>query len=178
LLFFCPARGRFHILDLGGGAVPLYNELFMSVTAIDASCLFMDPGGCRGQGINSPNRFWRSAPVGFWGKDWGLPTQATLFAGSSYGLHLSRHRRELGFVARSGGCCFVVLGIRGWQVAKRAPDLFGQLLAAGITCWVLLQATINMGVSCGLLPTKGLPLPFVSFGGSSLIITMAAVGIL
>jgi len=86
---------------------------------------------------------------------------------------------ELGFVGALGVVIlFVFWGLRGWQVAKRAPDLFGQLLAAGIVSWVLLQATINMGVSCGLMPTKGLPLPFVSFGGSSLIISMAAVGIL
>ena len=84
---------------------------------------------------------------------------------------------ELGFRGRDRrDPRFYFWGLRGWQVAKRAPDLFGQLMAAGITCWVLLQATINMGVSWGLLPTKGLPLPFVSFGGSSLIITMAAVG--
>ena len=73
---------------------------------------------------------------------------------------------------------FIFWGWRGWQTAKRAPDLFGQLLSSGITIWVLLQAVINMAVSCGLLPTKGLPLPFISFGGSSMVITMAAVGIL
>jgi cell division protein FtsW len=86
---------------------------------------------------------------------------------------------ELGFVGAMGVVLlFVFWGIRGWQVARRAPDLFGQLLAAGITCWVLFQAAINMGVSCGLLPTKGLPLPFVSFGGSSLVITVTAASIL
>jgi cell division protein FtsW len=86
---------------------------------------------------------------------------------------------ELGFVGAIGLIVlFVLWGLRGWSAARRAPDLFGQLLAAGITSWVLLQAAINMGVACGLLPTKGLPLPFVSFGGSSLVITMIAVGIL
>ena len=86
---------------------------------------------------------------------------------------------ELGFVGACGLILlFVFWGLRGWQAAKRAPDLFGQLLAAGLTSWVMLQAAINMGVSSGLLPTKGLPLPFVSFGGSSLVITMFSVGIL
>jgi cell division protein FtsW len=86
---------------------------------------------------------------------------------------------ELGFIgAFAVICLFVYWGWRGWQTAKRAPDLFGQLLASGITSWILFQAVINMGVSCGILPTKGLPLPFISFGGSSMLITMAAVGIL
>lgn len=86
---------------------------------------------------------------------------------------------ELGFLgAVAVVLLFVFWGIRGWQAARRAPDLFGQLLASGITGWILLQAVINMGVSCGLLPTKGLPLPFVSFGGSSVVVSMIAVGLL
>jgi cell division protein FtsW len=86
---------------------------------------------------------------------------------------------ELGFIgAFALILLFIFWGARGWTAAQKAPDLFGQLLAAGITSWVLLQAIINMGVSCGLLPTKGLPLRFVSFGGSSLVITMMAVGML
>jgi cell division protein FtsW len=60
----------------------------------------------------------------------------------------------------------------------RAPDRFGSLLAVGITCWVVSQAVINIGAVVGLLPVTGIPLPFISYGGSSLIITMAAVGIL
>ena len=70
---------------------------------------------------------------------------------------------------------FATLGIR---VAVRAPDLFGALLAAGITAWVAGQAFVNIGAVVGILPVSGVPLPFVSFGGSSLVILMAAVGIL
>jgi cell division protein FtsW len=70
---------------------------------------------------------------------------------------------------------FAVLGIR---VATRAPDRFGMLLAAGITVWVTLQAAINIGGVVGLLPVSGIPLPFVSFGGSSLVFTMVGAGIL
>jgi cell division protein FtsW len=70
---------------------------------------------------------------------------------------------------------FTVLGIR---IALRAPDRFGMLLAAGITAWVGGQAFLNLGVVVGLLPVTGVTLPFVSFGGSSLLVTMAATGIL
>jgi cell division protein FtsW len=70
---------------------------------------------------------------------------------------------------------FAVLGIRA---ALRAPDRFGMLLAAGITSWIVGQAFINIGAVIGLLPITGVPLPFVSFGGSALVITMGAVGIL
>jgi cell division protein FtsW len=70
---------------------------------------------------------------------------------------------------------FAVLGIRA---AGNAPDHFGRLLAVGITAWVTSQAFINIGAVVGALPVSGVPLPFVSFGGSSLVILMAAVGIL
>ncbi|MBI3298533.1 MAG: putative lipid II flippase FtsW [Elusimicrobia bacterium] len=67
---------------------------------------------------------------------------------------------------------------RGLSIARRAPDLYGTLLAAGVTFLVSLQAFFNMAMSLGLIPTKGLPLPFISYGGSSLLVTMAATGIL
>jgi cell division protein FtsW len=73
---------------------------------------------------------------------------------------------------------FVALLIRGVRIARQAPNLFGTLLAAGITFTICLQAFFNMGMSIGLLPTKGIPLPFISFGGSSLLATLLGVGIL
>ncbi len=73
---------------------------------------------------------------------------------------------------------FAALTALGVQAALRAADLFGMLLAAGITAWVATQAVINIGAVTGMLPVTGVPLPFVSFGGSSLVILMAAIGIL
>jgi len=73
---------------------------------------------------------------------------------------------------------FFALAWYGLRAATRAPDRFGSLLAVGITTWVTSQAVINIGAVIGVLPVTGIPLPFISFGGSSLIITMAAVGIL
>ena len=70
---------------------------------------------------------------------------------------------------------FAVLGVRA---ALHAPDRFGTLVAAGITAWVVSQALVNIGGVVGLLPITGLTLPYVSFGGTSLVVTMAATGIL
>jgi cell division protein FtsW len=68
--------------------------------------------------------------------------------------------------------------IKGIQIARSAPDTFGSLMAFGLTCAMGLQVCINMGVALGLLPTKGLTLPFLSYGGTSLLLNMASVGIL
>ncbi len=73
---------------------------------------------------------------------------------------------------------FVAFMLAGMRIATRCRDKFGALLAAGITCSITVQAFLNMGVVIGILPTTGLPLPFFSAGGTSISITMAAVGIL
>ncbi len=73
---------------------------------------------------------------------------------------------------------FLILAYSGVRIALAAPDTFGALLAAGITAWLCLQAFLNIGVVVALLPITGITLPFISAGGSSLIISFAAVGIL
>lgn len=73
---------------------------------------------------------------------------------------------------------FAGLFICGLRISLRAPDTFGRMLAFGITLMLTLQAVINIGVVIGLLPTKGLPLPFISAGGSSLIISLLGIGVL
>jgi cell division protein FtsW len=82
----------------------------------------------------------------------------------------------LGSIAVIG--LFLLLAYSGVRVALAAPDTFGALLAAGITAWLCLQAFLNIGVVVALLPITGITLPFISAGGSSLIISFAAVGIL
>lgn len=85
---------------------------------------------------------------------------------------------ELGFI----GCLlvlglFVGLGLIGLRIALRAPDRFGMLIATGVTAWVVGQAAINLGAVIGVLPVSGVPLPFLSVGGTSLVITMFSVGV-
>jgi cell division protein FtsW len=86
---------------------------------------------------------------------------------------------ELGFVgAVVTVALFGLLLWRGIRVGLRVADPFGALLAFGVTALLVNQAVVNLGVVVGLFPTKGLPLPFVSSGGSSLLVAMAAVGLL
>jgi len=86
---------------------------------------------------------------------------------------------ELGFIgAILVIALFLVYGWRGLRAAFGAPDGFGRLLALGITAMVLSQALINFAVVLGMVPTKGIPLPFVSYGGSSLLVMLLATGVL
>lgn len=73
---------------------------------------------------------------------------------------------------------FAVLAYRGLRAGRRAPDRYGALLACGITCWLLVQAVLNTGSVVSALPFTGVPLPFVSYGGSSLCVALAGAGIL
>jgi cell division protein FtsW len=74
--------------------------------------------------------------------------------------------------------CFCVIAWRGMRTAMRAPDTFGAFLALGITMMLVLQAFVNISVVLGLMPTKGIPLPLVSNGGSSMLINLLGVGVL
>jgi len=86
---------------------------------------------------------------------------------------------ELGLIGTLGLLgLFVILVFKGFRVAALASDVFGRFLALGITMLLTMQAMINAGVVSGMLPTKGLTLPLVSYGGSSLLTTMLAIGIL
>ena len=86
---------------------------------------------------------------------------------------------ELGFIGATVVLlCFCVIAWRGMRTALRAPDRFGAFLALGLTTMVAFQALFNISVVLGLLPTKGIPLPFVSYGGSSLLINLIGMGIL
>ncbi|HEY1074674.1 MAG TPA: FtsW/RodA/SpoVE family cell cycle protein, partial [Patescibacteria group bacterium] len=86
---------------------------------------------------------------------------------------------ELGFV-RSLLVLLVIgaLAYRGYQIASRAGDDFSRMVAFGITSWLLIQAVINVAAIMGLVPLTGVPLPFISYGGTSLIASLVGVGIM
>ncbi len=101
-----------------------------------------------------------------------LPEPHTDFIFASIG-------EEGGFVALSGILgLFLLIALRGVNIATRAPDYFGFLLAAGISIAIFFSVLVNVGVVTGVLPTTGIPLPFLSYGGSSLVLSLCAVGIL
>lgn len=86
---------------------------------------------------------------------------------------------ELGFV---GLLCllamFLIFAFRGFKIARQSPDDFARLLAGGLTSWIIIQAIINISAICGLIPLTGVTLPFVSLGGSSLVVCLTGTGIL
>lgn len=125
------------------------------------SWLALGNGGLVGQGIGGSRQ-----------KLFYLPEAHTDFIFAIVG-------EEIGFVgAMTMVGLFAVLIWRGLRIGLRAADPFGSYLALGITVLLATQTLVNLGVVTGLLPTKGLPLPFISFGGSALLMTMIATGVL
>jgi cell division protein FtsW len=125
------------------------------------SWLAFGNGGLTGQGIGGSRQ-----------KLFYLPEAHTDFIFAVVG-------EELGFLgAAVFVALFAVLVWRGLRIALRTPEPFGAYLALGITLLIATQVLVNLGVVTGLLPTKGLPLPFVSFGGSALLMTMLSTGVL
>jgi cell division protein FtsW len=86
---------------------------------------------------------------------------------------------ELGMIGAAAlVVLFIVFAMRGLKIAKNAPDIFGRLVAVGITSWVIFQALMNIAAISGLIPLTGVTLPFISYGGTSLVFLMTGVGIL
>lgn len=86
---------------------------------------------------------------------------------------------ELGFIRASILLLLIIIfALRALKVAKNAPDIFGKMLVVGIVSWITLQAFVNIGAIIGLMPLTGLPLPFVSYGSSSLVVILASMGVL
>lgn len=138
---------------------------------------WQDPLGSGYQAIQS---FIAFAMGGIYGAGLGDSTQKLFFLPQAHtDFIFSIIGEELGFI----GIVLVIIGfavllIRSLRVSLRAPDLFGCYLVFGCIMLITLQAGINMAVAVGLFPTKGLTLPFISYGGTSLVTTLAAVGII
>ena len=117
---------------------------------------------------------------GFFGLGPGESKQRDLFLPESYGdFVFSIVGEEYGFIGTIFFLgLFLVIMLRGFKIAKYARDEFGRLLAIAITSTITLYALVNAGVTLGLLPTTGLPMPFVSYGGSSLVFSSYCVGVL
>ena len=118
-------------------------------------------GGLFGVGLGASRQKWGS-----------VPNAHTDFIFAILG-------EELGLIAAVLVlAAFGLLIYAGLRVAARAPDTFGRLLATGIVAWIGLQTVVNLGAITGLLPITGVPLPLLSYGGSSLIVTLGAIGVL
>lgn len=117
---------------------------------------------------------------GLWGRGFGQSVQKHFYLPAPHTDSIfAVIAEELGFL-RAGVIIALLLWliVRSYRVAQQAPDTFSKLLATGITSWLAIQAIINLGAMMEILPLTGIPLPFLSYGGSSTIITLTSIGIL
>ena len=175
-------------LDMG----KIKNLIFIVVAAATALCIYqpyrlqrikvmLDPwADAQGMGYQTVQSITAIGSGGFWGMGLGeglakyayLPEAHTDFAFAVF-------CQENGFLLAAGLIIlYGLLGYFGAKIAKNAYDAYGQVLAGGLVILICLQAVINMFMVSGFLPVIGVPLPFISYGGCSLLVSMAALGIL
>lgn len=128
---------------------------------INQALLAIGSGGLFGLGLGHSIQKWKYLPQ---------PINDSIFAIIA---------EEIGFIGVTILIIlFLLLALRGFKIAKNAPDGFSRLMAAGITFWLVIQAFVNMAAISALIPLTGLPLPFISYGGSALAISLIGIGIL
>jgi cell division protein FtsW len=181
MLFAAGLHWRYFALGLAGALVPFYWLVFHSTYRHNRILAFLNPyADPLGKGFQIIQSYIAVGTGGITGvglmdgrqKLFYLPEPQTDFV-------FAVVSEELGFVgAVAVVFLFGVILWRGWRASAGCADEFGRLLAIGLTVMVVGQALVNMSVVLGLLPTKGIPLPFVSYGGSSLLVSLLAVGIL
>lgn len=169
------------VVGLLAGIPTLLAILFTSDYARDRIQVFLHPeSDVQGAGYQVHTVLTALRAGGIFGRGLGAGTQKYIEPWVHHtDTIFSVIGEELGLLG-----CLVVIGLflfiayRGLLAAFRAPDTFGTLLALGITCWISFQAVVHMAVNTATLPFTGLTLPFISYGGSSLVSCMAGVGVL
>lgn len=181
MLYIAGVRGRY-ILTLILSSLPALYLLVFSVPYRRARILaflnpWIDPKGTGFQIIQSQIAIGSG---GLFGRGLGHSQQKLFYLPAAHtDFIFSIIGEELGLVGTLGIIALFMIFIQqGLKIIKNAPDKFGYFLALGLVLMISLKMIINIGVSCGLFPTKGLPLPFISYGGSSLIFDMVSLGIL
>ncbi|GAB4483076.1 MAG: putative lipid II flippase FtsW [Thermodesulfovibrionales bacterium] len=180
LLFIAGTRLRY-LLSLLALAVPVIVMLAMKPYRLRRITAFLDPwSDPQGSGFQLIQSFIALGSGGITGLGLGESKQKLSFLPANHtDFIFCLVGEELGLIGAALLIfLFILLFIRGIAIANRAKDPFHYYLAYGLTLMISLQALINFCVVTGMVPTKGLPLPFLSYGGSALLVNMAAVGIL
>ncbi|MEK6666150.1 MAG: putative lipid II flippase FtsW [candidate division NC10 bacterium] len=181
LLFLAGGRVRQMTL-VAASALPLLAvAIYMAPYRLKRIMTFLDPwADPRGSGFQIIQSYLALGSGGLFGRGLGESKQKLFYLPEPYTdfifAVLGEELGLLGAVSVIG--LFGLLIWRGIRIGLGAPDPFGALLALGLTALLACQTLVNLGVVTGALPTKGLPLPFISFGGSSLIMAMVSVGVL
>lgn len=123
--------------------------------------LSLGSGGLTGLGIGRSKQKYQYLPEAMTDSIFAIIGEEIGFLGNSFLIFL-----------------FLIIIYKGFKIAQNAPDLFGRLTASGITSWIAIQVFINLASMTSLIPLTGIPLPFLSYGGTNLIITLFSVGIL
>ncbi len=174
-----PCRNFFYLLPVG--VLGVYRFVYLVPYRRERITAFLNPWiDPLDSGYQLIQAWIAVGSGGFLGKGLGAGTQKLFYLPESYtDFIMAVIGEELGFVGIFTTCIlFFFLFRTGLQISKQAPDLLGSLMALGLTMLLLLQALLNMGVVLGLVPTKGMPLPFISYGGSAFTANCLAVGLL
>lgn len=181
MLFVAGLRWRYVAAIVGAGIAGTVAAVLVEPFRIQRIRAFLDPASDpQGAGFQLTQSLIAVGSGGLTGVGLGQGQQKALYLPAPHtDFIFSVIGEELGLVGTGLVLvAFLLLFWRGIRTAVRAPDRFGYYLALGLTALVVGQALVHMGVCLGLLPTKGLPLPFVSYGGSSLVATLIAIGLL
>ncbi len=181
MLFVAGAKMRWIFAALAAAVPVVIEELWRKPYRRARLMTFLSPfENIKGTGYQLAQAILAVGSGGWFGKGFGASQLKLMYLPKPYtDFIFPVICEELGLVG-----ALVVLGlfatvlVRGVRIARQAPNLFGTLLACGITFTITIQAFFNIAMAIGLLPTKGIPLPFLSFGGSSLLSTLIGVGIL
>ena len=183
LSMFVVAGGKLsHIgIMIGSGLVGLSILIMLAPYRMKRFLVFLDPEhDPTGAGYQIRQAFIALGSGGLFGVGLGHSRQKFLYLPEPMTDSIfAVTGEELGLV----GCVIIVLlflffAYRGFRIARNAPDEFGRLLASGIVSWIVFQAFINISAISGLMPLTGVPLPFISYGGTSLVAILGAIGIL
>ncbi|HMK55418.1 MAG TPA: putative lipid II flippase FtsW [Dissulfurispiraceae bacterium] len=180
MLFLSGTRMQY-LLSLGLVAIPVIIKLIMEPYRLKRVTAFLDPWkDPQGSGFQLTQSFIAFGSGGLQGVGLGESKQKLSFLPEVHtDFIFSLIGEELGFIgAVVVVALFCALFVRGFMIARKIEDPFAYYLASGISLMIGIQSVFNFAVVTGLVPTKGLPLPFISYGGSSLVISMVAAGLL
>jgi cell division protein FtsW len=177
-MFFVAGANLVHLATMVGGALMVMIVVGLRGYQLDRIRIWQNPWlDPLGEGFHTVQGLLALGVGGILGT--GLGASRVFVPNAFNDFIFAEVGQEFGLIGSVGVIgLFLILAYSGVRVALAAPDTFGALLAAGITAWLCLQAFLNIGVVVALLPITGITLPFISAGGSSLIISFAAVGIL
>lgn len=181
-MFFVSGARIVHLLWIGlGGIVAFALLVKLESYRMGRLLVFLDPElDPRGIGYQINQALLAIGSGGILGRGLGKSLQKFNYlpepVGDSIFAIIGEELGMIGTVLVVGA--FIFLAVRGLRIAKKAPDEFGKLMAVGIVSWIVFQAFINIAAISGIMPLTGIPLPFISYGGTSMVFLMVGVGIL